>query len=269
MKYILVTGAASGIGKKITETLSRRDWIVFAADINKNIINSYNHKNIIPIYIDIVNEKSVENAYREIAKNTLYLDVIINCAGVNMISPLIENGLNKTENVINVNLLGMIRVNKIIFPLLDKEKGRIININSELGNLSPAPFEGSYAISAHAIDAYSDCLRRELSCIGIKVIKINLGPFKTPMNKKVLESYKNMVETTRYFEPELKGMYKILRSNLKYQNDPDVIMKTIIKACENKKPKICYKVRNNFFKKLLNLLPSKILDIIYKNMLEK
>ena len=49
MKYILVTGAASCIGKKITETLSRRDWIVFAADINKNIINNYNHKNIIPI----------------------------------------------------------------------------------------------------------------------------------------------------------------------------------------------------------------------------
>ena len=103
MKYILVTGAASGIGKKITETLSRRDWIVFAADINKNIINNYNHKNIIPIYLDIANEKSVEDAYREIAKNTLYLDVIINCVAINIISPLIEGGLNKIEDVINVN----------------------------------------------------------------------------------------------------------------------------------------------------------------------
>ena len=269
MKYILVTGAASGIGKKITETLSRRDWIVFAADINENIINNYNHKNIIPIYVDITDQKSVENAYREIAKNTLYLDVILNCAGVNLISPLIEDGLDSMENVINVNLLGMARVNKIIFPLLDKDNGRIINIESELGSLSPVPFWGSYSISEHAIDVYSDCLRRELSFIGIKVIKIRIGLFKSSMNKKLVESYKNMVETTRYFEPELKGIYKLLRSNLNNQKDPDIVMKTVIKACEIKKPKICYNINNNIFKKILSLLPNKLTDKIYKIILEK
>lgn len=269
MKYILVTGAASGIGKKITETLSRRDWIVFAADINKNIINNYNNKNIIPIYMDISDDLSVEGAYREIAKNTLYLDVILNCAGVNRVSSLIEGELKEIEKVININLMGMIRVNKTIFPLLDKDSGRIINIISEVGRFSPAPFNGPYSISEHSIEVYSDCLRRELSLIGVKVIKIELGSFKTPMNKKVVENYKEMVETTRYFEPELNGMYKMIRSSLKNQFDPEIIMKTVIKACESKYPKISYRIKNSFSKFLLNILPSRIIDKFYKNRLQK
>lgn len=48
---------------------------------------------IIPDYPDACQWKSVEDAYREIAKNTLYLDVIINCVAINMISPLIENSI--------------------------------------------------------------------------------------------------------------------------------------------------------------------------------
>lgn len=269
MGYILVTGAASGIGRMITETMSRRGWIVFACDINKNIINSYKNKNIIPVYMDVTNEKSINDAYREVAKNTLYLDIIINCAGIGLISSLIEEDLKLVQNVINVNLLGMIRVNKILFPILNKPEGRIINISSECGWMSAAPFNGPYSISKYGVEAYNDSLRRELMLMGMKVIKIQPGSFKTNMHKKTVESYKMLVESTKYFKPELSGMAKMLKRSLANPNDPKYIIDAVIKACESKKPKICYRVKNDIGRTIIDLLPEKLIDKLYKNVLDK
>ncbi len=269
MKYILVTGASSGIGKMITETMAKRGWFVFATDSNKEALNGFKGKNITPIYMDITNEKSVSDTYREVAKSTLYLDVILNCASIPLITSLIEENLQNIENVINTNLLGMIRVTKIFFPLLDKKEGRIINISSDFGWMSPVPFNGPYTISKYGVEAYNDCLRRELSLIGIKVIKIQPGSFKTPLHKKALENFKEFSLKTKYFKPELKGMSKMLRQTLKKTNDFKYLIDAVIMACESEKPKICYRVKNDTSKMIINLLPEKVIDRIYKNILDK
>ena len=268
MKYILITGAASGIGKSAAEALARRGWKVFAADQNKEVLRSMEAKNIIPIYMDVSKEKTIIDAFMKVSKETLYLDAIINSAGIRYISSLIEDDLNKLKKAFDVNLLGMMRVNNIFFPLLNKENGRIINISSETGWMSASPFNGADSISKYAVEAYSDTLRRELNFLGVKVIKIQPGPLKTPMRQNTIDSFKESLDDTKYFKNELKSMSKIMKSEFKNSHNIKHLTNAIIDACESDKPKMCYRVKNNFGMALLNLLPEKLIDKIYINKLK-
>lgn len=263
MKYILVTGAASGIGKMIVETMARRGWMVFATDVNEEILNILKGKNIIPIYMDVTKEKTIIDAYRKVAHETLYLDVVLNCAGIGLMSSLIEEDVKKIEKVMNINLFGMIRVNKIFFPLIPKTTGRIVTISSECGWMSPSPFNGPYIMSKYAVEAYNDSLRRELNILGIKVIKIQPGSFKTAMHKKTIDNFKELVDNTKYYKAELKNMSKMMRKELKNVNDPKYLINAVINACEKEKPKLCYKVKNSPSMSFINLLPEKVIDNIY------
>lgn len=263
MKYILVTGAASGIGKMITEAMARRDWIVFAADVNEEAMGSLKRRNIIPIFMDVTKEKSIEDAYRKVAKETIYLDIIINSAGLGSMSSLIEENIDKIQSVLDVNLFGTARVNKMFFPLLSKETGRIINISCECGWMSPSPFNGPYNISKHALEAYNDTLRRELNILGIKVIKIQPGSFKTPMHKKTISDFKDLVDNTKFFKYELKMMSKIMRKELKNINDPKYLISAIVDACESPRPKICYRVKTSRNLRFINSLPERLIDLVY------
>ncbi len=268
MKYILVTGAASGIGKSISETMARRGWKVFAADKNSEVLRSMEAKNIIPIYMDVTDEKSIIDAFMKVSKETLYLDIIINSAGIRYISSLIEDDLNKLKKAVDVNLLGMMRVNNVFFPLINKETGRIINISSESGWLSPSPFNGADSISKYAVEAYNDTLRRELNFLGVKVIKIQPGPFKTPMRQDTIDSFKESLDNTKYYKNELKSMSKIMKGEFKSSNNIKCLLKSIIHACESEKPKRCYRVKNNISLVLMNLLPESLIDKIYFNKLK-
>ena len=263
MKYILITGAASGIGKMIAETMARRNWTVFATDLNKEMLSNMKSKNIIPIYMDITNEKTIIEAYRVVAKETLYLDVVLNCAGIGLMSSLIEEDVKKIEKVMDINLFGMIRVNKIFFPIIPKETGRIINISSECGWMSPAPFNAPYIMSKYAVEAYNDSLRRELNILGIKVIKIQPGSFKTAMHKHTVDNFKELVESTKHYKSELKLMSKMMRKELKNANNPKYLMNAVVDACESQKPKLCYRVKNSPSMTLINLLPEKTIDNVY------
>lgn len=269
MKYVLITGAANGVGKSITEALANNGWMVFATDKDKKTLEGMHGRNIIPIYMDVTKEETIIDAYMKVGKETIYLDAIINNAGTISMGSLIEDDIDKVEKVLNVNLYGMMRVNKAFYPLLNKETGRIININSESGWMSPVPFKGAYTISKYAIEAYNDTLRRELNFLGIKVIKVQCGLFRSSVHKNILSSFRTLINKTKYYKNELKSMSEILKEEFDNPNDVKYIKEVIIEACNSEKPKLCYRVKNNKKLSWMNILPESTIDKIYKNKLSK
>lgn len=263
MKTILVTGGASGIGKSICETFSKKGYKVFAADINTELLTKIIDENIIPITMDVTNLESIKNAYSKISQMVDHLDVIVENAGISRMASLIEMDMAVIEKMININLLGMIRVNKIFFPLIEKSKGRIINISSENGWLKPAPFNGPYSISKYAVEAYNDSLRRELNFLGIKVIKIQPGSFKTAMHDDTIKYFNELKQSTMLYKKQLGKMGKTIKRELKNANDMKYLMTAIIDAAENPQPKICYRVKNSPQMKMINLLTNKAIDKLY------
>lgn len=263
MKTILVTGGASGIGKSICETFANKDYKVFAADINTKLLSELNNENIIPIEMDVTDEKCVINAYNEVSKKTDHLDVLVNNAGISRMASLIETDIKVFEKMMDINLFGMVRVNKIFFPLVQKVKGRIINISSENGWMKPAPFNGPYAMSKYAVEAYNDSLRRELNFLGIKVIKIQPGSFKTAMHDDTIKYFNELKESTTLYKKQVNNMGKTIKRELGNANDMKYLMNAVIKAAENPTPKLCYRVKNSPQMKRMNLFSDKKIDELY------
>lgn len=266
MKYALFTGAAGGLGSACSLEMAKNGWIVFVADINEKALEKMGkNKNIIPIKLDVTDRSSIDNARVEIEKTTDSLDAVINFVGVHAMVSMVEGTSPDTiEKMLKINLMGMIRVNRVFFDLIKKGKGRIINCSSECGWMKPQPFNGPYAITKHAIEAYNDSLRRELMFIGIPVIKIQPGPFKTNLLNDIRASFDSLYDSTKIYKKTLKKMKPLMDIELKVANDPKYLVNVLIKAVETNHPKIKYRVKTSKLTGLLELIPDRAVDFIYK-----
>lgn len=80
--------------------------------------------------MDVVDQDSIDEAFEEVSKVTDHLNAIINFSGIQKMSSLIEGDIDIIKQSLDVNLLGMARVNQTFFPLVKNCKGRIINCSS-------------------------------------------------------------------------------------------------------------------------------------------
>ncbi|HKM11069.1 MAG: SDR family NAD(P)-dependent oxidoreductase [Bacilli bacterium] len=259
MKYALIAGAGSGLAQVVIDAI-KDEFFIFALDKNPIINNLYNHENVFPFVVDITDSTTLNNVKAVIEKKTSTLDLIINFAGIVILGSVIETTPELFNDVLQVNLLGMYKINHTFFPLIEQAKGRIINISSEYGQLLALPFHAPYTVSKHAIEVYSDALRREVARFGVRVIKIRPGAFKTPMQTQVYAQFNDLLNETKHFKQPLTKMQKLMVGELKKAKSPHKVLKTFKKAIRKKHPKHVYNVCHSFKMKLLNILPSPMQD---------
>jgi NAD(P)-dependent dehydrogenase (short-subunit alcohol dehydrogenase family) len=194
-KFVVVTGAAMGIGLATAMELLRLGANVYACDINTKALDEafagFGSDRVKKIKLDVTKQAECD-ALRRICP---VVHGVVNCAGV--ASP---PGRTRTvllgaaeldvdvdvEPVFDVNLFGTIRVNSALFPLLFETKGTIVNIASVAGRLA-APGLAVYAATKHAVVAYSASCRRELEPYAMRVVCVEPGFTETPMVTKSLE----------------------------------------------------------------------------------
>lgn len=269
MRYALVTGATSGLGKEIAIRLSESGWCVFACGRNEKALveikkTTYCH----PLKMDVVDQDSINEALEEVSQVTDHLDAIINFSGIQKMSSLIEGDINIIKQSLDVNLLGMARVNKTFFPLIKKCNGRIINCSSECGWMTPQPFNGSYTLSKYAVEAYNDSLRRELMFLDIPVIKIQPGSFKTAMHGKTLDSFDKLINSTKMYREVLEKMKGMMLIELKMANEPEALIEAVMKAVNDPHPRQKYRVKNSPLLAVIEVMHPMTVDRLYKKFLE-
>lgn len=268
MKYALFTGAAGGLSGACVEALDKKGgWTIFAA-YNRTPCDELVKRcssNVIPIHCDIGSMEGVEKAVEEVKKYTDHLDVLANVAGVHTMSSLVEGDpVGTIEKLVNVNLMGMIRVNKAFFEMVNACKGRIINFSSECGWMQPQPFNTPYAITKWAVEAYTIGLRRELCFLDIPVIKIQPGSFKTGMHGQATDGYKKCLEGTKYHKAVLSVLSPLMTMAMKNPHDAKYLVDTCMEAIFAEKPKQNYKCKNTWYLALIDPIPGFILDPAYK-----
>ena len=273
MKYALITGAAGGLaGACVEELYKNEDWTIFAADITEAGLNALverTNERVIPIVLDITSQESCEAAAKTIEETAGRLDVIVNAAGIHTMSSLVEGNITETvERMININVLGMIRVNKAMFPLIKESGGRIINFSSECGWEKPQPFNTPYAITKYAVEAYTIGLRRELNFLGIDVVKIQPGSFKTGMHNQATAGYEKILETTEYYKPVLTVLKPLMSTAMAHPNDKKYLVETVMKTINAPHPRSNYKCKNTWYLAAINPVPDKIIDFGYKKIVE-
>ncbi len=259
-KIVLVTGGSNGIGYSITKFLCSRGDIVISTDIDSEVLKKFmDIKNVFPFVMDVTNSESIQSVAKQIEDNFGFIDCIVNCAGIFVGGPIVEVKLEDYERLIDVNVLGYIRVVKVFYPLLRKGS-RIINISSEVGRI-PWPFNGPYTLTKYAVEGFSDSLRREMMFKDIKVIKIQPGSINTNMMDCTKASYKKYCEDSEFVE-QINRVWGVL-ANEGYA-DPIYMAKTVYKAIHNKYTRFTYRVKNHRGRRISEFIPARWLDFIIR-----
>ncbi len=264
-RVALLTGAAGGLGSCTARYLAERGWRVFAADVDAERLDALREvEGIHPLVVDVTDQASISAALHEVEAQTDGLDGVVNMAGTIAMGSMIEMDEATLFRVININAMGVFRVNRTFFPLVLKRKGRIVNISSETGWQSGGPFNGAYAISKHAIEAYSDSLRRELMFLGVQVIKVQPGPFKTRMVSGLPEMLAGVIERSTYFKQVLTRMQALIPQEYEKANDPVLVAQAVHEALTADRPDTCYSVKPDSQRVFLEKMPARWADALMK-----
>lgn len=186
-RFILVTGAARGIGRAIAETLASRDATVAALDLEAS---DWTHSKIHAFPCDVADPRSVEDALDAVEGHFGLLDGVINNAGIMIEKTIEETSFEDFDKVIAVNLRGVFAVTKVALPMLRKSSKakrspKILNIASELAHLGRAEYS-AYCASKGGVIGLTRSMALELAP-HITVNALAPGPTDTAM----LQSEKN------------------------------------------------------------------------------
>ena len=261
---VLITGAASGIGKAVMNYFLDNNHKVIAID--RSQIEAKN--NLLAFTSDITNYESLNLIKEELIKEGIIIDVIIDIAGIHKMSSLVEGDFNNIKKLIDINLLGTMLINKTFHELLNKN-GKIIIVTSEVATLDPLPFNGLYTISKNALESYAQALRQELNLLNQRVVTIRPGAIKTELSNNSLIDIENMANTTKLYEKQAKHFLNISIKFMGTPIEPIKVGKLIYKVSLKKKPKYSYSIHRNIGLLLLNILPKSLQCFIIKKLLNR
>ena len=263
MLNVLITGAASGIGKAVKEEFLKNGHYVYALDLNE----IEEQENVVSYKANITNKDDLLEVYNSLKKNNVELDLIINIAGIHKMASMVESDYDDLKKVIDINLLGTMLVNNIFHPLL-KEKGRIVIVTSEVASFDPMPFNGLYNVSKTGLDCYAQALRQELNLINQKVITIRPGAIETPLSGESMNDTERLAKDTKLYKKQANKFLNIARKFMGTPIKPEKMGKLIYKASTAKHPKLIYKKHQNIGLVLLNILPKRLQCFVIKTLLK-
>jgi NAD(P)-dependent dehydrogenase (short-subunit alcohol dehydrogenase family) len=178
-RAVLVTGASSGIGLRMTEVLSRNGFFVYAGARDRDDLERLDRMaNVKAVRLDVTIQRDIDAAAALVRTQGRGLFGLVNNAGVSVMGPLIELPDDDMTFQLGVNLFGPYRVTRAFADLLLESRGRILNVSSIAGILS-GPFSGAYSMSKHGVEAYTDALAAELARFGVAVAAVEPGNYKS------------------------------------------------------------------------------------------
>jgi NAD(P)-dependent dehydrogenase (short-subunit alcohol dehydrogenase family) len=181
----VVTGAASGIGRALTEELAARGCHVVAAHLEFDAVSeqadSLNRQSlrVTPAHLDVADEPAVTALVERAVTEHGRLDYIFNNAGIGAAGSAYDHTLDAWNRVIDVNLRGVLYGIRAAYPIMREQGfGHIVNTASMAGLMAFAG-ASSYAMTKHAVVGLSRSLRAEAAADGIRVSVFCPGVIRT------------------------------------------------------------------------------------------
>lgn len=222
-KAVFITGCDSGFGLQLSKRLDERGFLVFAGCLlpdgeGAQQLNNECSDKLRVVPVDVTDELQVGRAVKSVKENLgeHKLWAIVNNAGVAIFSEIDWYSVNQFQRILDVNVIGVVRVTKAFLPLVINDNGRIINVASLAGRFS-IPALAAYSMSKRACTAFTDALRVDMKKFNVKVIIIEPALYKTPMSDFAFmqkQSIKSGSETPR----EFKNIYGDEHSDVFLQN---------------------------------------------------
>lgn len=172
-KVVLISGAGSGIGRAMAETLTKAGFIVYGTS------RSARTEAWPMLTLDVCDDDSVWAAVDELLRREGRIDVLINNAGYGDAGAVEDVTLAEAKRQFETNVFGVLRLCRAVLPTMRKQhSGRIVNVGSVAGFIA-VPFFGMYGASKAALASLTESLRMEVRPFGIDVALLEPGDIKT------------------------------------------------------------------------------------------
>jgi NAD(P)-dependent dehydrogenase (short-subunit alcohol dehydrogenase family) len=234
-RVVLITGASAGFGKRAAELLSARGWRVFGTSRRPELAEARGF-DMLPL--DVTSEESVRACVAEVIRRAGRLDALVNNAGQMIIAAVEEAGPEQVRGLVETNVLGVVRMDQAVLPIMRKQGGgRIVTIGSIAG-LIGLPFSALYCATKFALEGYVAGLRSEVAGFGIRVSLVEPGTFKTRLQEAMPPPAHPMVE----YEAARSRAARLSLDRAERGSDPAQVAALIVRILESPRPRLRYRI---------------------------
>ncbi|MGD0655452.1 MAG: SDR family NAD(P)-dependent oxidoreductase [Thermoguttaceae bacterium] len=233
-KVALITGGSSGFGRVIAETFASAGAKVAIAGLETEPLTRAAREmqsagfDVLGVHADITRQDDVDRLFAQTLDRFGRLDVLVNNAGRSMRGKLLDTTPEQFRDLMELNLIALVRCTRAAVPHLLKQRGHVVNIGS-LAAKSAARWVGAYPATKFAVAAYSQQLRLELGRSGLHVLLVCPGPIKR-MNPRLypFEGLEDLPEIAR--RPGAGVKASVL--------SPQKLAQAILVACRRRRPEL-------------------------------
>ena len=240
-KAVLVTGATSGIGLKITERFAAEGYFVYAGARKQEDIDRLNKMdNVEAIRLDVTGQDDIDAAVKHIRGAGRGLWGLINNAGVYIGGPVTDVSTEETIWLFDVNVFGVYRVTQAFAPMIIESQGRISNMGS-ISGIGSSQFFSQYSMSKHALEAFTDTLAIEMQRFGVGVSIIEPGNY----DSRIVESAWQRMQEKGYLDddsPYAEDLKEFMKwpADRSIYKEPDEVADAAMHAMFSDEPKRRY-----------------------------
>jgi len=263
-KIVVISGASSGIGFAIAQTLHESGYQVIG------LSRTYPKAQYQFQYFlcDITDEFQIKTTVEKIIATGNPVYALINCAGMGISGAIEYTETAEIEKIFRVNLFGTFQLTKALIPALRKTTdAKILNIGSVAGSLI-IPFQAYYSVTKAGIAAYTEALRMELRPFHIHVGAILPGDTKTNFTAN---REKNKIELDSLYGDRIERSVKRMEQDEQQGKSPDTVARVVKKLLKRKNVPVFTTVGFSYqlFLFLKRLLPTRFLNWILFQMYGK
>lgn len=243
MTVTLVTGTSTGIGEATALHLSRSGHTVYASmrtpDASGGVLRRTAEEEKLDLEIialDVDHSASVASAVGGIIERSGRIDVLVNNAGLGMLTSVEEVPIEDAKAVFETNVFGPLRMMQAVLPgMRERGSGTIVNLSSVAGRIVSAG-HGIYAASKYALEALSEAVAIETRRLGIRVILIEPGFISTP----ILDKAGDVEIAEGPYAVHLRRMLAMYKSARGGAEPPGVVAEVIAAALDDPIPRFRY-----------------------------
>ncbi len=230
-KVVVVTGAASGIGRSTALAFAREGARIVASDLNAEALESLRNEiealgvACMTHVVDVADEAAMKAFAEAVQARFGAPHVVINNAGIGYLGLFLKSDLAHWKRVLGVNLMGVVHGSYFFLPMMLAAGGprQLLNVASPSGNV-PSPAMSAYAASKAAAGIFTEALRMELTGSNVRVATVFPGVVNTEIVRSNLGVSPSVSDATL---AKLRNFYATKGCS------PDVIAKALVKAVRN------------------------------------
>jgi NADP-dependent 3-hydroxy acid dehydrogenase YdfG len=229
-----ITGCSSGFGRDLAKLVLDRGYrAVITARDPRTIqdLTTGREGRALALKLDVTNKAEVAESVN-VAQTTFgSIDVLVNNAGYGYVGAIEESEEDEVRAMVDTNFFGLARMIRAVLPAMRKRRsGCIVNISSN-GGLQAFPGFGYYNATKFAVEGLSEALEKEVAPLGIKVMLVEPGPFRTDWAGRSLKRTNERIP--EYAETAGVPLERLMSGSGKQVGDPVRAGEAIIKAVES------------------------------------